>query len=90
MILILATPRPAGTDIEVPINPAFRLFATQNGARYANRHALPLSIKGRFLEVQVSRDPVPDCMYRGKSMADYRRCCQRARFFSELLLLWNN
>lgn len=37
------------------MHPSFRLFATQNGARYANRHPLPLSIKGRFLEVQVGR-----------------------------------
>jgi midasin (ATPase involved in ribosome maturation) len=44
----------AGTNLVVPVHPGMRIFATQNSAAYANRHALPLSIRSRFLEVQVS------------------------------------
>lgn len=43
----------AGTSLVVPVHPGLRIFATQNSAAYANRHALPLSIRSRFLEVQV-------------------------------------
>lgn len=43
----------AGTDLVVPVHTGLRLFATQNGAKYANRQPLPLSIRTRFLEVQV-------------------------------------
>ena len=32
----------------------FRFFATQNDAAYANRYQLPISLRNRFLEVQVS------------------------------------
>eukprot|EP00775_Hariotina_reticulata_P003371 gene3371-3646_t len=42
-----------GTDLVLPVHPGLRLFATQNSAKYANRHRLPVSIRSRFLEVQV-------------------------------------
>ena len=38
-------------------HPNFRFFATQNPGSYANRHALPTSLRNRFLEVQVEDFP---------------------------------
>ncbi|CAF3665321.1 unnamed protein product [Rotaria sp. Silwood1] len=35
----------------------FQFFATQNDASYANRHALPVSLRNRFLEVQFDEFP---------------------------------
>jgi MoxR-like ATPase len=38
-------------------HPNFRFFATRNPGSYANRHALPTSLRNRFLEVQVEDFP---------------------------------
>ncbi|WIA29986.1 hypothetical protein OEZ86_000084 [Tetradesmus obliquus] len=54
---MLAVP---GTSLVVPVHPGLRIFATQNSAAYANRHALPLSIRSRFLEVQVKDFTEPE------------------------------
>ena len=45
--------RVPGTDKVVTAAPGFRFFATQNPAWYAGRHTLPLSLRGRFVVVQV-------------------------------------
>lgn len=49
-----------GTDKIVEAHPSFRFFATQNDAKYANRHQLPLSLRNRFVEVQVGDFPVDE------------------------------
>ena len=47
-------------ELEIPgkgtvvAHPDFRIFATQNPGSYANRHRLPLSLRNRFLEVQIN------------------------------------
>lgn len=46
-----------GTDKIVEAHPNFRFFATQNDAKYANRHQLPVSLRNRFVEVQVNDFP---------------------------------
>jgi midasin len=46
-----------GTDKVVVAKPGFRFFATQNDASYASRHQLPVSLRNRFLEVQVEEFP---------------------------------
>ena len=43
-----------GINNEIRIQNGFRFFATQNDAAYANRYQLPISLRNRFLEVQVS------------------------------------
>ena len=43
-----------GISNEIRIKNGFRFFATQNDTAYANRHQLPISLRNRFLEVQVS------------------------------------
>lgn len=44
-----------GTARQVVAAPGFRFFATQNGACFADRHPLPLSLKSRLVEVQVGQ-----------------------------------
>jgi MoxR-like ATPase len=42
-----------GTSKTVVAVEGFRFFATQNDARYANRNLLPLTLRNRFVEMQV-------------------------------------
>lgn len=46
-----------GTDRFLTAKTGFRFFATQNSARYANRNALPVSIRNRFLDVSIHDFP---------------------------------
>ena len=58
-----------GSDKVVVAAPTFRFFATQNDAKYASRHALPVSLRNRFLEVQVDEFPeseLPTIIFRRK------------------------
>ena len=43
-----------GINNEIRVENGFRFFATQNDAAYANRYQLPISLRNRFLEVQVT------------------------------------
>lgn len=47
-----------GTRQRIRAADGFRFFATQNEAKYANRHALPLNLRNRFIEVQVGEFPL--------------------------------
>ena len=42
-----------GINNEIRVSHGFRFFATQNDTSYANRYTLPVSLRNRFLEVQV-------------------------------------
>jgi midasin (ATPase involved in ribosome maturation) len=58
-----------GTDKIVRAAPGFRFFATQNDASYAGRHQLPVSLRNRFLEVQVgefSETELPEIIFKRK------------------------
>ena len=43
-----------GINNEIRVFNSFRFFATQNDAAYANRYQLPISLRNRFLEIQVN------------------------------------
>jgi midasin (ATPase involved in ribosome maturation) len=46
-----------GTDKLITAAPGFRFFATQNPAKFADRHPLPLTLRSRFVVVQVEGFP---------------------------------
>ncbi len=57
-----------GTDKVVQVAPGFRLFATQNHSSYANRNKLPVSLRTRFVEVQVQDFTQDELMVSAASM----------------------
>jgi hypothetical protein len=46
-----------GTGKRIRAASGFRLFATQNEAKYTSRHPLPLNLRNRFIEIQVGEFP---------------------------------
>ncbi len=42
-----------GSDTVIQVHPKFRFFAAQNDAAYGGRKQLPVSLRARFLQIQV-------------------------------------
>lgn len=83
-----------GSDKVVVAAPTFRFFATQNDAKYASRHSLPVSLRNRFLEVQVDefpKDELTNIIFkrkeanRKKPRLDTSACQSIAKAYYELM-----